>query len=206
MRVALKILRSQIGYPYHLKEKVDNDHYRLEPFDSVLSVFDHRHPILSACQYLGLSLESRNPLLLRPSPLVLPAVDFISQTWAKISPLKMVRTIIDHEINPAHPDSPVDVLLREAQGFVNYSGRLKAGFDFHFALANRNDLFRENELLLTSSDSAYVLKDLNQQQLEKAAEIIGRGSFSNCGHNFNSIKRIFLDREIADTFIALLLA
>jgi len=30
--------------------------------------------------------------------------------------------------------------------------------------------------------------------LVKAAKIVGRGCFSNCGHNFNSIKRIFVDR------------
>lgn len=52
--------------------------------------------------------------------------------------------------------------------------------------------------MLTSSDSAYVMKDLKTAELEKAAKIIARGSFSNGGQNFNSIKRVFVDREVVD--------
>lgn len=44
------------------------------------------------------------------------------------------------------------------------------------------------------------MKDLSPTQLVKAAEIIARGSFSNCGQNFNSIKRVFVDKEISDQF------
>jgi acyl-CoA reductase-like NAD-dependent aldehyde dehydrogenase len=45
------------------------------------------------------------------------------------------------------------------------------------------------------------MADLSAEQLQKAANIIARGSFSNCGHNFNSIKRIFIDREIGEAFM-----
>jgi acyl-CoA reductase-like NAD-dependent aldehyde dehydrogenase len=65
-------------------------------------------------------------------------------------------------------------------------------------------VLRENEFLLTSSDSAYVMSDLSPSQLEKAASIIARGAFSNCGHNFNSIKRVFVDRDIGVHFVELL--
>lgn len=59
--------------------------------------------------------------------------------------------------------------------------------------------------MLTSSDSAYVMKDLSSTQLEQVASQVARGCFSNCGHNFNSIKRVFVDREVSDEFQTLLL-
>lgn len=81
---------------------------------------------------------------------------------------------------------------------------MKDGFDFHFYMNKVSTVLRENEFLLTSSDSAYVMSDLSSSQLEKAASVIARGVFSNCGHNFNSIKRVFVDREIGAQFLGLL--
>ena len=49
--------------------------------------------------------------------------------------------------------------------------------------------------MLTSSDSAYVMANLSAEELKKTVSIIARGCFSNCGHNFNSIKRVYVDRE-----------
>jgi acyl-CoA reductase-like NAD-dependent aldehyde dehydrogenase len=49
------------------------------------------------------------------------------------------------------------------------------------------------------------MKDLKTGDLEKAAKIIARGCFSNNGQNFNSIKRVFLDKEIAEEFQSILL-
>jgi hypothetical protein len=39
-----------------------------------------------------------------------------------------------------------------------------------------------------------VKKDLNKEKIIKAAKIIGRGAFCNSGNNFNSIKRIYVDK------------
>jgi acyl-CoA reductase-like NAD-dependent aldehyde dehydrogenase len=62
---------------------------------------------------------------------------------------------------------------------------------------NKNSIvMRESEFLLTSSDSAYVMSNLSNEQLAKSAKIIARGAFSNCGHNFNSIKRVYVDKEV----------
>lgn len=49
----------------------------LEPFNSVLNVFDHRNPIISTLKYFALALQSNNFLLLRPSYYVLPVVKAI---------------------------------------------------------------------------------------------------------------------------------
>jgi hypothetical protein len=52
---------------------------------------------------------------------------------------------------------------------VNFTGRIKDGFDFHYYLMNQSEVFGESELLLTSSDSAYIMKDLSGEELIKAA-------------------------------------
>jgi len=72
---------------------------------------------------------------------------------------------------------------------------MKDGFDFHYFMTQNSSSFRESEFLLTSSDSAYVMANLSAEELKKSISIIARGCFSNCGHNFNSIKRVFVDRE-----------
>lgn len=110
--------------------------------------------------------------------------------------------IPDPKIDPKHKDSPIPQLLATTDGFVSFDGRMKDGFDFHYFMAQNSVCLRESEFLLTSSDSAYVMADLSVEQFQKAAQIISRGSFSNCGHNFNSIKRVFIDRQIGETFIS----
>ena len=87
---------------------------------------------------------------------------------------------------------------------MSFWGRISDGLDFHYYSSQLNEVFRENEFLLTSSDSAYVMKDVSAEQLKKVAKIIGRACFSNCGHNFNSIKRVFADQEVAQQLTDLL--
>jgi acyl-CoA reductase-like NAD-dependent aldehyde dehydrogenase len=61
----------------------------------------------------------------------------------------------------------------------------------------------DSEFLLTSSDTAYVLNDLTELQLQKAAENLAFASFMGGGNLFNSTKRIYVDNEILDKFISL---
>lgn len=105
--------------------------------------------------------------------------------------------MVDEQLDPKNDDSVVRDIIGSSEGFISFQGRLKDGLDFHYYLSQSNEVFRENEFLLTSSDSAYVRKDLSSGQLAKAAAIIARACFSNCGHNFNSIKRVFVDREVS---------
>ena len=100
-------------------------------------------------------------------------------------------------MDPKNDNSVVKGVLEQTEGFMSFWGRVRDGLDFHYYISQSNEVFRENEFMLTSSDSAYVMKNLSSAQLKKAAEIIGRACFSNCGHNFNSIKRVFVDEEIS---------
>jgi acyl-CoA reductase-like NAD-dependent aldehyde dehydrogenase len=210
-RVAVKILKHHLSHSYrkvrHFKGESDlsrEDYYSFEPFDCLLSVFDHRYPLLASVKYLGLALHSSNPLVLRPNYYALPAVREIERLWDENCNVKMVQTLIDPYIDPKNDNSPVKNMLEATEGFVSFDGRMKDGFDFHFYMNKVSPVLRENEFLLTSSDAAYVMSDLSALQLQKTASVIARGVFSNCGHNFNSIKRVFVDREIGAQFIELL--
>lgn len=125
---------------------------------------------------------------------MLPPVEFITSLWDSCSDTPILRCLIDAEIDPKNDDSPVLDLLNQTEGFLSFNGRLKEGLDFHYFMSQTNEVFRESEFLLTSSDSAYVMKDLSESQLAAAAVVVGRACFSNCGHNFNSVKRVFVDR------------
>lgn len=207
--MAVKILKHHLGHSYpkvrHFQgEGSQQDYYRLEPFDCLLSVFDHRYPLLASVKYLGLALHSSNPLILRPNYYALPAIKAIEELWDQNCEIKMVQTLIDPYLDPKNDNSPVKNMLEATEGFVSFDGKMKDGFDFHFYMNKISPVLRENEFLLTSSDSAYVMSDLSPLQLERAASVIARGVFSNCGHNFNSIKRVFVDREIGAQFVELL--
>ena len=67
-------------------------------------------------------------------------------------------------------------------------------------MARNSEIFAESQFLLTSSDSAYVRNNLTDADLREAAQMIGKGAFSNGGNNFCSIKRVFLDKEIEQKF------
>lgn len=141
-------------------------------------------------------------VILRPSCTVLPVLKVLEESWKSVTQHHTFTVIPDPKIDPKHDDSPIPKLLASTDGFVSFDGRMKDGFDFHYFMAQNSVTLRESEFLLTSSDSAYVMTDLSPEQLQKAAQIIARGSFSNCGHNFNSIKRVFIDREIGETFVS----
>ena len=53
-----------------------------------------------------------------------------------------------------------------------------------------------------STDSAYVLKDLTDVNLQKAAQNLSMACFMAGGNLFNSVKRIFVDEEVSDKFTA----
>ena len=40
------------------------------------------------------------------------------------------------------------------------------------------------------------MKDLTSEQLARAAGILGRACFSNCGSSFNSVKRVYVDKQV----------
>jgi hypothetical protein len=46
---------------------------------------------------------------------------------------------------------------------------------------------------LTSSDSAYILKDLSDEQLKRICGNLSMACFMAGGNLFNSVKRIFVD-------------
>lgn len=163
-------------------------------------MFDHRQPFLSSFAYLALALKSNNALLLRPSPQVLPSVEFIVSLWNSISEAALLNCLVDSEIDPKHEDCSLAALLPQTEGFLSFRGRLQDGLDFHYFMSQATNNCRESEFLLTSSDAAYVMKDLSESQLQEAARIVARGCFSNCGHNFNSLKRVFVDRELSSRF------
>lgn len=128
-------------------------------------MFDHRHPLLAAVKYLGLALQSSNPLILRPSYYAIPAIKEIEKLWDDHCNIKMVQTLIDPYIDPKNDNSPVKNILETTEGFVSFDGKMKDGFDFHFYMNKVSTTLRENEFLLTSSDSAYVMSDLSAEQL-----------------------------------------
>lgn len=81
-------------------------------------------------------------------------------------------------------------------GFVSFSGDIEAGNKFYHFMAQKSEILAESEFLLSSSDTAYVLKDNSSQGLKKAAQNLVFGSFMSGGNTFNSIKRIFVDEQV----------
>ena len=67
MRHQFEHTKPQEAYPM-------NNAYRFHSFDFSTSLFDHRHPLLAACAYLVIACRTNTPLLLRPSPYVLPPI------------------------------------------------------------------------------------------------------------------------------------
>ncbi len=77
----------------------------------------------------------------------------------------MIQTLMDPYNDPKNDNSPVKNVLEVTEGFVSFDGKMKDGFDFHFYMNKVSPTLRENEFLLTSSDSAYVMSNLSAVQL-----------------------------------------
>ncbi len=61
-------------------------------------------------------------------------------------------------------------------------------------MAQKSEILAESEFLLMSSDSAYIMKDLNDDKLRRAAKNLSMACFMGGGNLFNSIKRILVDQ------------
>lgn len=148
VRISFKILKNHFrqlfGQPTRIYSPPGQklDYYDLEPFDHLLAVFDHRHPILSAVKYLGLSLYSGSYLLLRPSHTVLPAISLFKQAWDTVSNQPTFTVIADSSLDPKKDDSPIPKLLTLTDGFLSFDGRMKDGFDFYYFMVQQSPTLR----------------------------------------------------------------
>lgn len=61
-------------------------------------------------------------------------------------------------------------------------------------MAQKSEILAESEFLLMSSDSAYIMKDLSDDKLQRAAKNLSMACFMGGGNLFNSIKRILVDQ------------
>lgn len=54
----------------------------------------------------------------------------------------MIRCLVDPFIDPKDKDSPILNILNSTDGFINFSGRMNDGLDFHYYMSTVNEVFR----------------------------------------------------------------
>jgi acyl-CoA reductase-like NAD-dependent aldehyde dehydrogenase len=152
---------------------------------------------MSCVKYLISCGVAGNCLILNPHRYGLPIGKRIESIWRTVLPQ---YPLIYCPINN-FTDGLEFHVQKSDMGFVSFTGDVEAGNAFYHFIAQKSEILAESEFLLMSSDTAYVLKDVTEVQLRKAAENLATAAFMGGGNLFNSVKRIYVDRELLSKFI-----
>lgn len=197
--MSIATLRQDLKQKYPGKTTKKDGIYYLKAFGNILIVCDYRMVSVSCVKYLVSCGIAGNCLILNPHRYGLPIGKRIESIWRSVLPQ---YPLIYCPINN-FADGLEHLVQKKDMGFVSFTGDVEAGNAFYHFMAQKSQILADSEFLLTSSDTAYVLNDLTELQLQKAAENLAFASFMGGGNLFNSTKRIYVDNEILDKFISL---
>ncbi len=137
------------------------------------------------------ALAAGNAVILKPTSAVPMVGVLLEKLFRKALP--------DHKdlVQVVHGPGALGSVIATAPGvdFVSFTGSTKVGRQLEAALA---PLLRPALLELGGSDPAIVTDDAN---LERAANGIVWGRFMNNGQVCAAVKRVYVQREVADQFI-----
>ena len=139
------------------------------------------------------ALLAGNAVVFKPSSACPRIGQLIGETFAAELPAGLLPVILG-------PGSLGSTVIEAGADFVSFTGSVGVGRKVGRLCAER---FVPFALELGGKDAAIVLADAD---LERAARGVAWGGFTNCGQNCASIERVYVERAVAEPFVARLVA
>lgn len=164
-----------------------------EPVTAISAITPFNHPLNQVAHKIAPSIATNNCMVLKPSEKTpLTALLLADVLYEAGLPPQMFQVVT------GDPREIGDTLLTDPRAdIVTFTGGVSIG-----KYIAENAGYRRMVLELGGNDPLIVMRDAD---LEKAATLAVSGSYKNSGQRCTAVKRILVQDDVADDFVALLL-
>jgi phosphonoacetaldehyde dehydrogenase len=168
-----------------------------EPVGVVSAITPFNHPLNMVAHKVAPAIAANNCIVVKPTELTpLTALALADILYEAGLPPEMMQVVT------GWPDDIGDEMVTNPViGVITFTGGVRVG-----KLIAAKAGYKRAALELGGNDPLIVLNDLDDDDLDKAAELAVAGATKNSGQRCTAVKRILAQHKIADKFVERVLA
>ena len=167
-----------------------------EPLRSISAITPFNHPLNMISHKIAPAIATNNCIVAKPTELTpLTAIYLADIIYEAGLPPEMLSVVtgLPEEIGN-------EIITNPNIELITFTGGIPVGK----TIANKAG-YKRQVLELGGNDPLIVLNDLNEDDLEKAAELAVSGATKNSGQRCTAVKRILAQHKIADKLVPIIL-
>ena len=167
-----------------------------EPVRAISAITPFNHPLNMVSHKIAPSIATNNCMVLKPTELTpLSAIALADILYEAGLPPRMLQVVTG-----LPEDIGAEMVENENIDIITFTGGVSVG-----KLIAARGGYKRMALELGGNDPLIVCNDLDEADLEKAAEIAVAGATGNSGQRCTAIKRILVQESVADKFVPMVL-
>jgi phosphonoacetaldehyde dehydrogenase len=168
-----------------------------EPVGVISAITPFNHPLNMVSHKVAPAIATNNCVVCKPTELTpITAIKLADILYEAGLPPKMFQVVT------GMPEAIGDEMVTNSNiGVITFTGGVRVG-----KLIAAKAGYRRAALELGGNDPLIILDDLNDDDLEKAAELAVAGATKNSGQRCTAVKRILAQERIADRLVEKILA
>jgi phosphonoacetaldehyde dehydrogenase len=168
-----------------------------EPVGVISAITPFNHPLNMVSHKIAPAIATNNCVVCKPTELTpLTALALADILYDAGLPPEMFQVVT------GWPDDIGDEMVTNDNiAIITFTGGVRVG-----KLIAAKAGYKRAALELGGNDPLIILNDLNDDDLDKAADLAVAGATKNSGQRCTAVKRILAQNKIADKFVALVLA
>ncbi len=168
-----------------------------DPVGVISAITPFNHPLNMVSHKIAPAIATNNCVVCKPTELTpLTAIALADILYEAGLPPEMFQIVTG---NPA--DIGDEMVTNKDINIITFTGGVRVGK----IIAGKAGYTRA-ALELGGNDPLIVLDDLNDEELDKAAELAVAGATKNSGQRCTAVKRILVQPKVADAFVEMVLA
>ncbi len=167
-----------------------------EPLNAISAITPFNHPLNMVSHKIAPSVASNNCMVVKPTELTpLTALLLADILYDAGLPPEMLSVITGMP-----QDIGMEMITNEHIDLITFTGGVPVG-----KMIAEKAGYRRTVLELGGNDPLIIMDDLDDSELDKAAELAVAGATKNSGQRCTAVKRILVMDKVADRFVPLLL-
>jgi putative phosphonoacetaldehyde dehydrogenase len=168
-----------------------------EPVGVISAITPFNHPLNMVSHKIAPAIATNNCVVCKPTELTpLTALALADILYEAGLPPEMFQVVT------GWPNEIGDEMVTNANiGVITFTGGVRVG-----KIIAAKAAYKRAALELGGNDPLIVLNDLDEADLDKAAELAVAGATKNSGQRCTAVKRILVQNKVADRFVEMVLA
>lgn len=167
-----------------------------EPLKAISAITPFNHPLNMVAHKIAPSVATNNCMVVKPTELTpLTALLLADILYDAGLPPEMLSVVTGMP-----KDIGSEMITNEHAELITFTGGVPVG-----KLIAETAGYRRTVLELGGNDPLIIMDDLDDSELDKAAELAVAGATKNSGQRCTAVKRILVMESVADRFVPMLL-